>query len=204
MPKAKWPLMIGFTYDHLLVLRRVPRSETTKRNVVLECACRCGKRLNVMAGDLVSGRRVSCGCKRSSKPELKVCPCCKEVKPFTEDFFGFDAHGTHSLKNECKLCTQRRTKEYVRRLRQEALTAYSEGGVVRCRCCGERQVAFLTLDHPNDDGHLDRKQHGSQHQLLLFLKRRGWPKGYFHIMCYNCNLGRAQTPDGICPHKRQS
>jgi hypothetical protein len=76
--------------------------------------------------------------------------------------------------------------------RQEAIAAY--GG--KCVCCGESNPAFLTFDHKNNDGHLDRVSH-----IAAKLKREGWPD-QVRLMCYNCNCSRAFiNRGGDCPHK---
>lgn len=71
-----------------------------------------------------------------------------------------------------------------------------------CRCCGESNPLFLTLDHINNDGYEKRKatksnatrQH-SWHQAIV----DGYPDD-LQILCYNCNLGKARN-NGVCPHQ---
>lgn len=81
-------------------------------------------------------------------------------------------------------------------LRNEMLSAY--GG--RCSCCGESEDAFLTLDHKNRDGAAHRRQLGNTYATWQDLKRRGWPKRGYTLLCYNCNCGRERN-GGICPHR---
>lgn len=35
--------------------------------------------------------------------------------------------------------------------------------------------------------------------MYRWLKKQGFPKGDFRVMCFNCNLGR-QRNGGECPH----
>ncbi len=93
-------------------------------------------------------------------------------------------------------------KMYRARLRAEFLEEY--GG--KCTCCGEMEPAFLCLEHTQNDGAQHRAQFskrgargGSSTQLLEDLKRRGWPKDGYTILCYNCNNAKAKY--GQCPHQ---
>jgi hypothetical protein len=71
---------------------------------------------------------------------------------------------------------------------------------MRCNCCGEDNLLFLTVDHVDSDGHLERKSgkytNGSQFYDLIV--KQGFPDNY-QLLCYNCNMGRARN-NGVCPH----
>ncbi len=70
-----------------------------------------------------------------------------------------------------------------------------------CACCGETEPKFLTIDHINNDGGVHRRELGGSASSIVFdLQKRGFPKGEFQLLCYNCNCGRARN-GGICPHK---
>jgi len=88
-------------------------------------------------------------------------------------------------------------KQRVKRaaLRSEMIAAYGSA----CACCGEAQYEFLTIEHMNRDGGRHRKQVGGNAGVWLDLKRRGWPKDGYAVMCMNCNWGRRFT--GRCPHE---
>lgn len=88
---------------------------------------------------------------------------------------------------------------YRARLRAEMLAAY--GSV--CNCCGEATTQFLQLDHVENDGHLDRKEHKTSNKLFAFLRGLGWPKGRYQLLCANCNFGKLMN-GGVCPHKAVS
>ena len=88
-------------------------------------------------------------------------------------------------------------KDMRRRLRQEAIVAY--GG--QCECCSEKHWEFLTLDHPDGDGQRDRAKHRNiTGQLYGWVKKNGYPKGLYRVLCMNCNWVRRYG--GICPHTR--
>jgi len=82
------------------------------------------------------------------------------------------------------------------RLKKETILAY--GGA--CACCGEFREPFLTIDHIYRDGKFHRKVLGIKGGAMLYLdlKRRGWPKDRFRLLCMNCNF--ATRYGGACPH----
>ena len=83
---------------------------------------------------------------------------------------------------------------YNQTLRAEMLMAY--GG--HCACCGESEPAFLTLEHLNGDGAAHRKATGGPAGAWVDLRKRGWPKDGYTLLCWNCNCAtRYGTP---CPH----
>ena len=86
--------------------------------------------------------------------------------------------------------------EYRASLRAEMLSEY--GGC--CSCCGESESMFLQLDHIENDGHLDRKIHRTSTKLFAHLKRLGWPKDRYQLLCANCNFGKLLN-GGTCPHQ---
>lgn len=81
-------------------------------------------------------------------------------------------------------------------VKEEVFKAY--GGWV-CNCCGEREKAFLTIDHVNNDGCEKRKEHGHSNRFYRWLRRNGYPDGY-QVLCMNCNFGKHMN-DGVCPHQ---
>ena len=86
------------------------------------------------------------------------------------------------------------------KLRLAALTHYGNGKL-ECVCCGETNQRFLTFDHINNDGKEHRKQKGVGTNLLVWITRNNFPKG-FQTLCFNCNSGRSLNK-GICPHKEK-
>lgn len=87
-------------------------------------------------------------------------------------------------------------KKFTIKLKFEVLKAY--GG--KCICCGETQPYFLTIDHVYNDGASDRKINGSGRRFYHYLKRLGFPKDRYQILCYNCN--NAKRILGYCPHRQ--
>ena len=92
---------------------------------------------------------------------------------------------------------QKQAKGYRDKIKDEFFLEYGN----KCACCGEVERAFLTLEHINRDGKLHRDTVGhTVTSQLRDLKKRGWPKGDYEILCFNCN--RATWEQGICPHRR--
>ena len=79
-------------------------------------------------------------------------------------------------------------------LRELVLVAYGR----QCICCGEAEPRFLTIDHIENDGVIQRKSHGVGAHFWRWLIKRGFPDG-FQVLCMNCNFGKAMN-GGICPH----
>lgn len=81
------------------------------------------------------------------------------------------------------------------KLRFEMLAAYGN----QCACCGESHEAFLTIDHIYNDGAQHRRELGRGGVgLYAFLKREGFPKDRFALLCMNCNF--AKRFGKVCPH----
>ncbi len=80
---------------------------------------------------------------------------------------------------------------------------YSHYGRI-CNCCGETEEKFLSIDHVNDDGNIDRRQHGGgkSNNIILKIIARGFPNTY-QILCMNCNTGKSRN-NGTCPHKEKN
>ena len=69
----------------------------------------------------------------------------------------------------------------------------------KCECCGEAERMFLQLDHIDGGGTKERKEFRNVEYLMLDLKKRGWPKEKYRLLCANCNFGRWMN-GGTCPH----
>ena len=80
----------------------------------------------------------------------------------------------------------------------KVITAY--GGV--CKCCGEKNSKFLSIDHVNNDGVHDRKIGRIGAKLYRHIITQNFPLDRFQLLCFNCNLGK-NANGGICPHQNQ-
>lgn len=100
------------------------------------------------------------------------------------------------LKQRDEILTKR--KKTAEKLRDAIWDIY--GGPI-CKCCGETEKRFLSLDHADNNGadHRRREKIGSGFALYYWLKRKGYPPG-FQVLCMQCNFAKGKCR-GICPHK---
>lgn len=124
---------------------------------------------------------------------MKQCNDCQIEKPASE----FHAHKftRDRLHIYCKPCFKERQKNLRKAARIEAIGHYSNG-TMSCRCCGEKTLDFLDLDHVDGGGRQDRISNKNTHTSLL-VKKRGYPPG-FQVLCRNCNW--AKHLYGACPY----
>lgn len=87
-----------------------------------------------------------------------------------------------------------RTAKRNRTRKEEIIKHY--GG--KCRCCGLKELMFLTVNHDEGGGKKHRKEVGSGSSFYKWLKREGLPTG-FSVMCWNCNFSHGLY--GYCPHQ---
>jgi hypothetical protein len=129
------------------------------------------------------------------KPDgVKICKICGETKPLTKFHYSKQQKDGFDYRcNDCK--TKFKRKDYSKN-RDIVFAAY--GGYI-CKCCGETEPSFMTIDHINGGGHAHVKMIGGYGNLYAWLKRNNFPNG-FQVLCFNCNHGK-HLNDGICPHK---
>lgn len=74
-------------------------------------------------------------------------------------------------------------RKYRGRIRREMTTAY--GGV--CKKCGIDDMEVLDVDHINNRGGIDRKNGLWGWKLYGQLRKLGYPKENYQLLCRNCN-----------------
>ena len=84
-----------------------------------------------------------------------------------------------------------------RRIKLETIEA--DRGKCACERCGESDPDKLSIDHVHNDGARHRREVGAGYGFYLWLRRRGYPQVDYRLLCYNCNVGRANNK-GVCPH----
>jgi hypothetical protein len=101
-------------------------------------------------------------------------------------------------KDRMKNGTKKRgySRSWALNLKIEVMNAY--GGI--CACCGESEIIFLTIDHINNDG-AEKRRNGEPMGNTLYakLKRLGFPKSEYQVLCMNCNFAKGLY--GSCPHQ---
>lgn len=89
-------------------------------------------------------------------------------------------------------------RDYWNKIKEEVIVAY--GG--KCQCCGETERRFLTLEHVNGRKNHGRSKNGRRitgKKAMAEVKRLGFPKDEFQILCFNCNCAKGIY--GMCPHQ---
>lgn len=95
-------------------------------------------------------------------------------------------------KNQTTICKQR--QDYMERIKKEGIEQY--GGKCSCEGCNEGRYEFLTLEHIN--GRKDEEKRTTGKKAWQRLKRLGWPKDNYTVLCFNCNCAKGIY--GTCPH----
>lgn len=179
----------------------------------MERTCTVCERTLLSSAFYKGGRNACKECRKKAiyarRETIKAAGCCIECRSPIED-------GT--LCVSCKAVHLKRYYEnrddYLsvqkvrrRKLKMAALEAY---GGPKCRCCGEKHIEFLTIDHIKGDGAAHRRemleekgwnvtsQSMSGTHLYMWLKQNGYPLG-FRVLCMNCNFAIGHS--GSCPHR---
>ena len=95
----------------------------------------------------------------------------------------------------------KKSKENRDKLKLRVYNHYSNFDI-KCNCCGERHIEFLSIDHVNNDGaeHRRTQQHGMV--FYTWIKRNNFPTG-FQILCFNCNWSKAVDKEHLCIHQKE-
>jgi hypothetical protein len=104
----------------------------------------------------------------------------------------------HKLRPTMRARTLVIARNSKRKVTDEVFQAY---GGYRCKCCGETERLFLSIDHINNNGAQHRRELGiySGTQFHYWLRRNKFPPG-FQVLCANCQIGKYKNK-GICPHQ---
>lgn len=86
-------------------------------------------------------------------------------------------------------------KEYRLKIKLEVFSHYCNGEI-KCQCCSEKIIEFLSIDHVDGGGTKHRKQIG-RGNLYRWLINNNFPNNY-RVLCHNCN--QAIGIYGKCPH----
>lgn len=80
-------------------------------------------------------------------------------------------------------------------LKAEVINHY--GG--KCECCNENNIAFLTIEHSNNNGAVHRKALKNR-SVYVDLRKRNFPSDEgIKVLCWNCNCATYYL--GTCPHR---
>ena len=120
-----------------------------------------------------------------------LCPHCGSDKPV--------APGKHCSR--CQSVNKKKDKVKTAKLRAEVLAAY--GGKCQCPGCSQTHPDFLHVDHVGNDGAKHRRELSSGkrysgHRFYTWLRKHGFPKKGFQLLCANCNTAKHRC-GGQCP-----
>lgn len=154
---------------------------------------------------------------RSNRESMKTCSTCGETKQ--RDEFYADNRRPNGRKAACKACckilyqTSERHKAGIRNAQRRYKKRHPYRHLVRsrmlrdkildalghqCVCCGERERAFLAIDHVHGGGNKERtRATDGYHQRVLKEIEDGTDK--YQILCHNCNMAKGFY--GHCPHE---
>jgi hypothetical protein len=142
--------------------------------------------------------------------ENKTCTKCSQTKPLNE--FRRDNSTKTGYRQPCQNCNSNRSVAWQissadkaqqwrfrktkmeKKLRTEVLESYGNC----CVCCNEKEPMFLSVDHIYNDGAKHRQEIGNF--LYRWLKKNGFPKDRFQLLCHNCNFAKGIY--GHCPHQK--
>jgi hypothetical protein len=102
-----------------------------------------------------------------------------------------DWHKNYRKVNSKRLREQKNIR--MNKAKEEGIKEYGS----KCTCCNETQIEFLTIDHIYGIKKENDKKRAKK--LWIKLKKLGWPKDKYQLLCWNCNCAKGIW--GICPHK---
>lgn len=106
----------------------------------------------------------------------------------------------------CSVCAEKQKKRTEKYQLQIKIDTFNTYGGCFCKCCGESNLVFLTIDHIDGKGAEHRRElrkgkgdsGGGGNKTYHALKKAGYPAGY-RVLCFNCN--HANHVLGACPHQ---
>jgi len=139
------------------------------------------------------------------KLDSYICNDCRKIRSYL--WYENNKMKCHKaskewVKNnpEKRKLIQKKSNKKVRDLRKLQVINHYSNGTMKCACCGESIIEFLTIDHIHNNGSKERKKTGGGTVFYYWIVKNNFPEG-LQILCFNCNCGRNLTKDKICPHK---
>ena len=138
-----------------------------------------------------------------SRPEVK-----KHLKEYQKEYYSkpevkeYKREYQKEYRSRPEIEEHRKNKNYNYKL--EVYSVYSKrhsnSNIPCCRCCGETEIDFLSLDHINNDGAKHRKE--VTHVSILWARKNNFPT-LFQVLCMNCNFSKGKKGNnGKCVHEK--
>jgi hypothetical protein len=170
-------------------------------NTVPECSCCKESILDFLGIDHIYGRKNDDLHLTGNKFYRYLL---KQKFPFENELQVLCHNCNLSKRNKTKCIHSRKlniltTKEkWYKNLKYNVMKHYSVP-IPHCKCCGENELEFLTIDHIYNNGKEHRKSLGSGGKSLYdWLKKNNYPEGY-DVLCMNCNMNKRFNE--ICSHQ---
>ena len=112
------------------------------------------------------------------------------------------ANATPEEADQIRKAEAEKTRRLQTVCKNQVFAAY--GGYI-CKCCGEDEPMFLSIDHIHNNGAAERKSglyRGSGSAFYQWLRKQKFPSGY-QVLCMNCQIGKHKN-GGVCPHQASS
>jgi len=186
-----------------------------KHRTSLEChVCRKNKILNVNSA---THKFDTCSCGKVKRADVSKCRECHfEEKRNAVRFCSRCGivlteencypSSWRNGERKCKVCRKKDANErydgikaHIRDESQKLKLKVMESYGGKCACCGESNIAFLSIDHILGDGAAHRSKMPGVN-LYKWLRNNGFPKDNFQCLCMNCNFAKSNNPGG-CPHE---
>lgn len=109
------------------------------------------------------------------------------------------AEATPEEAAQIRAAEAEKTRKLQGQIKEAVYAAY--GGYI-CKCCGETEPMFLSIDHIENNGAAERRSgvyKGGGNAFYAWLKKQGFPPGY-QVLCMNCQVGKHKNK-GVCPHR---
>jgi len=132
----------------------------------------------------------------SEGPREFIKFCSSECKDINGQRWRKKYYKKRMLEEDFRKKKRTLNKQYNKQLRKQVLIHYG-GSPLKCACCDEDHVEFLSIDHIAGGGAKHRKIIGSS-RIYRWLKRNGYPEG-FQVLCYNCNHVKRNYNKPFCP-----
>jgi hypothetical protein len=133
-----------------------------------------------------------------------VCKDCKNAaicRRYASDLAYRDRHDKNTRKWRQNNADANNDNQRSRSMRVKLETIIAYGG--ECKCCGETNFEFLTVDHIYGGGNKQRKalKRAGGHTFYEWLKAQGFPRDLYRLLCFNCNTSYGFW--GYCPHQKR-
>ena len=104
-------------------------------------------------------------------------------------------------QKELSIQKNREESKIINRKRRITVLKFYSGNPPFCKCCGEKIIEFLSIDHIKGGGNKHRREMGLKNghggNIYSWLIRNNFPEG-FQVLCHNCNMAKGFY--GNCPH----